>query len=830
MAHNVNFNLDVHEMESGIESPLTPLDENVVHDSFTQLIQEQSHSQEGLDCIEMSEMMEGAKDNAAYLASPDHHDGRGQRQREDRTEEALQENDPMLSEHFSSATLRVLSAMPSRTIGRNRGAIISQYYNRTMQLRRRRQSRPSVRNLSRSSRPSIRGYGMETDGGDTDQEAEKRARLVVNLQNLSASDRIRMLRTMPLSLSEKRDLRLDCHHKGGHSFSRKKLSCLSQIKYYFIIGLRQGWYSWLSFLHSLQLWQMALKRVSGRFGTGVLSYFVFLKTLLLFNIFLFLVNLFFLVIPQLVHPPSDQKSTPFTGLELLTGVGYFSETVMFYGYYTNSTINSSQNSSVVNNTLDSKATAPSLAYSMPLAYFFTIGVSFFITCICLVFSMSKSFGESYRIDAAQGDLAMKAFCSWDFKVIKNTSVNLQHENISTQLKEVLSELACRKEKKSVLQKLARLAVHLLAWSMCLGSTLACALAIYYFSIYMHQDLERRSKTTSQSPLLKEASLLALPVVVSSINLLMPGFFNTVAWMEEYDSPNVRTYIAICRNLVLKVSVLGVLCFHWLGTTANNRVKLKLECWETFVGQELYRFLLMDFIFTILDTFFGEFLWKLFSQRVLKRKRKPVFDIARNVLELIYGQTLAWLGVLFSPLLPAMQIIKLFLLFYMKETSLMMNCQSPIKPWRASQMTTIFISLLCFPSFLGAAVAVTFTIWTIQPSELCGPFRTLNTMLEAGKKWVEKLQDTNLSWLSWIYSFLVENPLFLFVAGGVFLIVIYFHTQVVDGQRKIISLLQEQIQNEGEDKKFLITKLQAIHEQKRPISGRRSDMRGSQDSY
>uniref|UniRef100_A0AAZ3NS80 RRM domain-containing protein n=1 Tax=Oncorhynchus tshawytscha TaxID=74940 RepID=A0AAZ3NS80_ONCTS len=49
-------------------------------------------------------------------------------------------------------------------------------------------------------------------------------------------------------------------------------------------------------------------------------------------------------------------------------------------------------------------------------------------------------------------------------------------------------------------------------------------------------------------------------------------------------------------------------------------------------------------------------------------------------------------------------------------------------------------------------------------------------------------------------------------------VIYIHTQVLDGQRKTISLLQEQIENEGKDKKFLITSLQAIHEKRQyPLS-------------
>ncbi|XP_076001693.1 transmembrane channel-like protein 6b [Genypterus blacodes] len=831
MACNVNFYLD-QLMEAGLESPV---DEEGVHDSFHQLIAEQTQNEARAEAFELQQLQreldEEARDSVPYPANPGH-EVRGRRgERGDlewENDDEARPTDPLVAERWSSATMKVLSSMPSRTIGRSRGAIISQYYNRTMQLRRRRQSRPAIRDFSRSARPSIRGFGMDMDCTDSDRGGSKRDHLVNNLQNLSVSDRVSLLKAMPLSIAEKSELRRLALQKEKRTVSGSQISYCSRLKYYIIIAARHSWYSSLSFLHSLKLWQVALKRVGGRFGTGVLSYFLFLKTLLFFNIFLFLVTGAFLVLPQAVHPPSlpPQGQMDFTGLELLTGAGYFSDSVMYYGYYSNFTLHKSsredddggQNLAVSNSTtLD--YTGRRLSYNMPLAYFFTIGMSFFITCLILVYSFSTSFGQSFRIKS-DNILATKVFCSWDFRVIKKTSIKLMSENICTQLKELLTEVNLKKAKESMSLNVWRLTVHGLAWTICVGSTAGCLLAIYYFANYMlqdrEQDLQSRSGGVPQNPLLEEAKLLALPVVVSVINLLLPALFNAAAWMEDYYSPTVRTYVAIARNLMLKVSVLVVLSYHWLGRVAAAPQNLGLQCWESFVGQELYRFLLVDFIFTVLYTFFGEFLWRLFSEKVLKRRRKPVFDIARNVLELIYGQTLAWLGVLFIPLLPALQILKLLLLFYIKRGSVMMNCQAPRKPYRVAQMTTTFIACLCFPSFVGASVFVTYTMWSITPSASCGPFRGLKTMFQSGKQWVEQLEkdNPNLSVLARAHSYLVENPVFLFLAAGIFLIVIYFHSQIVDGQRRIINLLEEQIDNEGEDKKFLITKLQTTHENQR----------------
>ncbi|XP_054449122.1 transmembrane channel-like protein 6 [Pteronotus mesoamericanus] len=756
-------------------------DENEVHDSFHQLIREQSQraAEEGL---ELQSLGWGA--GAPGASGSDHQALLG----------------PEGTTVHSAATLRILASMPSRTIGRSRGAIISQYYNRTVQLRRR-ASRPLLSDLGRSAWPSLRLYDLELDATALEEE-EKRALLVKELLGLTAAQRHQVLLGMPLSLAEKRRLREETRTPRGkwrgraglpHGCSRLRDACVLAL-HHLGLGLLAG-------LHALVPWHYALKRIGGQFGSSVLSYFLFLKTLLAFNVLLLLPLLAFVVGVQAAFPPAPLGTAPaFTGLELLTGGGRFTDTVMYYGHYSNATLN--QPCAGPPDGSQCAPEAASLPYSMPLAYLFTLGTAFFITCIILVYSMSQSFGESYRVGSASGAHAITVFCSWDHKVTQKRASRLQHDNIRTRLKELLAAWQLQRGPRSACGQLRRLAVLGLVWLLSLGTTLGCTVAVYAFS-------ERTIQ--SPAPAEQEGALLALPLVVGLLNLAAPYLYRGLAALERHDSPVMEVYVAICRNLILKMVILGILCYHWLGRRVGA---LKDQCWENFVGQELYRLMVTDFIFTLLDTLCGELVWRLISEKKLKRG-KPEFDIARNVLELIYGQTLTWLGVLFSPLLPAMQILKLLLLFYVKKTSLTANCQAPRRPWLASHMSTVFISLLCFPSFLGAAVFLCYAVWQVKPSSLCGPFRTLNTMYEAGKVWVHRLEKAGprVSWLPWIHQHLVENTFPVYLVSALLLALIYLNIQVVKGQRKVIGLLKEQISNEGEDKIFLINKLHSICERK-----------------
>ncbi|XP_024128259.2 transmembrane channel-like protein 6 isoform X2 [Oryzias melastigma] len=378
-------------------------------------------------------------------------------------------------------------------------------------------------------------FGLNTGFSEKSKEE-----LVSDLRGLSVRDAMHKLRAAPLSLSDKREVRrLAFSNTVDDSFIRKHVTC--SCCPCVLTMWRRFSFSCLNIRSSLKLWSSPMKKLSGRFGSGVLSYFLFLRTLLFFNLLLSATSGVFLIFPQILHPLSrHHQCTPgtFSGLELLTGTGCFSHSLMFYGYYSNDVIKHcgvDPFKSSGPQKVQSPDDCQMFSYSIPSAYFCTIAFPFFIICIILVYSISKSFGKSFHVLKTSRNQAEKVFCSWDHKVSKKSSVRLQCEKISTQIKEQLSETANGEQEKSCKQRCFSLIVHAIAWTACLTSIVLSAAGVHFLS----------ETTLNQDP--EDPKLLILSSVVSGFNLLLPGIFNVCGWLERYESTGTGVYVSIFRQ-------------------------------------------------------------------------------------------------------------------------------------------------------------------------------------------------------------------------------------------------------------------------------------------
>ncbi|KAF3843975.1 hypothetical protein F7725_016023 [Dissostichus mawsoni] len=428
--------------------------------------------------------------------------------------------------------------------------------------------------------------------------------LVKELVALSTRDRIWAIRDLPMSFDEKKQIRSQVLAFKSAKKSRQ-FTCFADCSENMSLSFRRCGYGIRSARQTLELWQGIMKEIGGTFGTSVLSYFVFLKWLLMFNIFSFLVNFGFITIPQLVYSPwpNISPNVSFRGLEILTGAGYFNNTVMYYGGYSNET------------------KVHLAEYNMQLAYFFTIAVYMVLCGIALIFSMASSFKTNYVLADPASNSAWQLLCSWDFNITNDKAVRQRKNNIRVQLKESMSEKAQR-ERLTLSESLKHFGVYLGAWL--LSTSLA------------------RATDSANWSLLQEAETLLVPFVVSLMNLVVPLFYSLFNKFELYSSQRKQIYAL---------------------------------CWESMVGQALYRLVIVDFLFLMLGSFFGEFLSNVIGTKLLPRLGVPEFDVARNV-------------------------------------SLTQNCQPPRRSGRAAQMQTIFIALLFFPFFVGAVSMVAFTAWRV----------------------------------------------------------------------------------------------------------------------
>ncbi|OWF50434.1 transmembrane channel-like protein 5 [Mizuhopecten yessoensis] len=620
-----------------------------------------------------------------------------------------------------------------------------------------------------------------------------------------------VLRDMAVKLTDKKEIRNNISNSRQRTLKRgiqsRRPGWWKRTKYSIGIGWMHFKYRLAELAYSLELWRSLTKKIEGHFGTGVTSYFMFLKWIFLLNIPIFFLTLCFIVIPQIVYvefqpsaeavaavvaannmtnvtttAPVVTTTAAFTGRELLTGSGYFTNTILYYGYYTNGIVQ------VVGDT----------EYNMKYAYLLTGGGYYILCLIILALSISRSYKKNY-IEASgvfNFYIVTKVFCSWDYNITSPDAARLQHKSFFNEIKEFLSGKKLDGANRDFSTKCKWFFLRVITNLIVLGSIGGSAYCIYYIqdTDYIKNSIVILGK-------------LAMPLVATGIILVLPFFFTRIGKLENYQKPQTELYVGMTRTMLLKAAILGVLAYFWF----NRATKEDEPCWETSLGEDIYRLVLVDFVFTLISTFFLEFIRRLLGQYCCKRLGDTEFDIGRNTLDLIYSQALCWLGTFYSPLLSFIMSIKLFIIFYIKAVSVLQNCKPSVRAWRAAKSHTIFLGYL-FIFFLLAVVAVSYGVLLVPPSETCGPFQGQEQAYDIVTTLVDSWEG-DLDWLHQIFK-LVSSPGFIASVLVAFSVGTYYMRIVMVGHKEMVKLLRQQLAMEGRDKAYLLNMLQEVSRSKK----------------
>ncbi|KAM5272736.1 transmembrane channel-like protein 8 [Ctenodactylus gundi] len=476
------------------------------------------------------------------------------------------------------------------------------------------------------------------------------------------------------------------------------------------------------------LWRGALYEIGGLFGSGIRSYFTFLRFLLLLNLLTSLLTAGFVLLPLAwLRPPPPPPALnltlqchssppPQAGIarlhnqlwNVLTGRA-FNNTYLFYGAYR-------------------AGPESDAAYSIRLAYLLC-PLACLLLCFCgTLRRMVKGLPQRPGLGQDYGvPLSTKIFSSWDFCIHVREAAAIKNHEISNELKVHLEER--RRLQLDFQRTPAQRAWRILSYvrvNVLIGLLVAGAISAIFWATKYSQDN-------------KEESLFLVlqylpPGVISLVNFLGPLLFTFLIQLENYP-PSTEVNLILLWCVALKLASLGMFSFS-LGQTvlclgrnhtscdAYGYNACDYQCWETSVGVELYKLIIFNFLLTVAFAFLVTLPRRLLVERLTHRfwtwLGREEFLVPKNVLDIVAGQTVTWMALFYCPLLPLFNSIFLFLTFYIKKYTLLRNCRASPRLFRASS-STFFFQLVLLLGLLLAAGPLVYVVSSTHSSWNCGLF-------------------------------------------------------------------------------------------------------------
>ncbi|NXX44273.1 TMC7 protein, partial [Tricholaema leucomelas] len=559
----------------------------------------------------------------------------------------------------------------------------------------------------------------------------------------------------------------------------------------------------------LKLWRRDIHSIEGKFGTGIQSYFSFLRFLVLLNFVIFILMFSFVTLPSVisksgvfnssfakiplrnidshctVYEPSGNKGLVYfyTYLkDLLTGTGILEVTVLFYGYYT----------------IDA-AWISMMRYNLPLAYLLATFAYLALSLLWIIIRSVEGFKQNlvHAEDQFQS-YCNKVFAGWDFCITDTNAARLKHRSL---LYELQTDLEEERRKEKIAGRTMKEKLRIYALRVLVNVVVIAVLSGCFYSIYRATVFSQEKSNVSMVYMTLEANLLVqyLPsIVITLANFIAPLIFSFLITFEEY-SPAFEIRLTLMRCIFVRLASIAVLLFSlwsqisFCVTDKCNACGYNYElypCWETDVGREMYKLMIFDFIIILAGVLFLDFPRKLLVThcpcKLVQWFGLQEFGISDNVLEIVYGQTICWIGTFFSPLLPAIATIKYFIVFYIKKISLKYTCKPAAKPIRASSSNFFFLVVLLIGLVL-AFVPLGISIARIPSSKACGPFRNFNTSWAVVPDTVLGFPKGLQQVLYGIASEAFAVPFFMVVC-----LIMFYFIALAGAHKRVVELLREQL--------------------------------------
>ncbi|KPJ18331.1 Transmembrane channel-like protein 5 [Papilio machaon] len=616
-----------------------------------------------------------------------------------------------------------------------------------------------------------------TGGADSDRQADIIVREMEQLQRLMednpVSEELRRygpknreaLRDLPQGLTMKRTVRAKLSASVSLRSKHRPISFYKRLKYRISFALKKGRDRISELIFSIEPWHEAIRHLEGQFGSAVGSYFHFLRWLFALNLLLAILLLCFVVVPQVLHDQGNNRTGSMGFLDFVSGKGGFEDSVLFYGHY---------------HWGDVTSFGP-LTYNMPFSYFFTMISLYLFFFAILCYRTAYSYRRNF-IEIAGGlsnVFATKVFCGWDFGIVSQHAAALNASSIYNEFKELLSE----QNKKHVTMSLWRRMWQYMVNVVVTGAVLALVAGLQY-GLWLLLALKTEVQHWE----------IFVSLIITFVVALCPLLFNLIVRVEYYKA-RTALYVTLARTGLLDISTLTMLLVYW--TQSDT------PCWESALGRETYRLVLLDALVSLFLLPLVEFA-RGFIFKLNPNSGAPEFNIAYNSLTLVYNQAVLWLGAVWCPLLAVAVALKFLLLFYVKRECALRACQPARKVWRAAQTQTVLYMLVTLSLFV--TLFSVGSLFLRGSSQTCGPFVTYTRVWGVVSEGVLRLPERPA--LRRVLSFLTRPGVIAFLFLSL-CVATYFMRARARAQRSMVDILRRMLVLQAKDKDFLLAAIDKV---------------------